>query len=112
MDPANDDLFTENELPSIVIQLNDGSSVSLPGEDIEDLWNSLRLRGALRQDEFPGTLREQAELVTSMLLKLDYIQPMQFAMTGSSGQGVVAGIRFAPLATETELPIIALEAHV
>jgi len=112
MKPANDDLFTEGELPPIVIHASDGRSVGLPGEDFEDLWNSLRLRGALRQDEYPGALREQAGLVTPMLLKLDYIQPMQFVVTDSSGRRVVAGIRFAPPATETESPIIALEAQV
>ena len=112
MKPANGNRSSEGELPPIVLFLGGDRSITLPGEDFEDLWNSLRLRGALRQDEFPGALSEQAEPVTNLLLKLGYIRPMRFAVTGPSGrQRSMVGIRFAPLVAEDETPIISLEAQ-
>jgi len=108
--PENRDRSADGELAPLILRSSDDRSISLPAEDFEDLWNSLRLRGALRQDEFPGTLREQAEQVTKLLLKLDYLRPFQFAIAGSSGrQRRMPGVRFSPPAAEGEAPIIELE---
>jgi hypothetical protein len=63
------------------------------GEDLEDLWNTLSLRGAVNLGEFPGTLRASPELIRDLLLKLGYLEPMDFV--GASG-GTERGIRFAP----------------
>jgi O-acetyl-ADP-ribose deacetylase (regulator of RNase III) len=63
------------------------------GEDLEDLWNTLSLRGAVNLGEFPGTLRAAPEVIRDLLLKLEYLEPMDFV--GTSGR-TERGIRFAP----------------
>jgi O-acetyl-ADP-ribose deacetylase (regulator of RNase III) len=85
----------------------DGEALSLPAQDFQDLWNSLRLRGALPIDQFPGVLREHKAIVVSLLRKLNYIQPFQFASATSSGRlSRQEGIRFAPPPeVESALPI-------
>jgi O-acetyl-ADP-ribose deacetylase (regulator of RNase III) len=102
---------SDEDVPSLIVQLTRGTTVTLPGQDLEELWNSLRMRGALRQDEFPGSLREQAQLVAKLLLKLDYVEQMKFTIRGSSGREKnVLGVRYAPLASEQDEPTIAVEA--
>jgi len=79
-------------LPTVTLKQN-GTVVSVRGEDLEDFWNDLAVRGAVPVHDYPGSLRRAAELVTDVLLKIDYLEPMSFvASEGESERGV----RFAP----------------
>jgi O-acetyl-ADP-ribose deacetylase (regulator of RNase III) len=97
----------EEAMPTLVWTLHGGNTVQIPGEDLEDLWNSLRLRGAIRSAEFPGSLRERAEVVLPLLLQLDYIRPIQF-LSEAGGRKEVPGIRFAPASTPRSTSDVAL----
>jgi O-acetyl-ADP-ribose deacetylase (regulator of RNase III) len=108
MDPTNWSRSVEGELEPLVLSISAGKNIVLPAEDFEDLWNSLRLRGGLRQDEFPGMLREYPQVVMKLLLKLDYLQPFQFVKSNSFDQRVL-GIRFAPPAARGESSAVSLE---
>jgi O-acetyl-ADP-ribose deacetylase (regulator of RNase III) len=82
-------------LPVITVRSH-GRRVELPGEDIEALWTSLRLRGALPQTDFPGALKSEADTVRELLLKLDFLRPIQFVIESAAGRRREPGIRFAP----------------
>lgn len=87
----------DDALPAIAIEAH-GRTIELPGEDLETLWTSLRLRGALRQTEFPGALRSEPDAVRHLLLKLDFLRPIQFLVNEAGDRRQVPGVRFAPQA--------------
>lgn len=97
-------------LPAITVESH-GRTIELPGEDFEALWTSLRLRGALPQTEFPGALRLEADAVCELLLKLDFLRPIQFVIEDTSGRRREPGVRFAPEA-DTSPPEIAVSQRV
>ncbi|MBK8259528.1 MAG: macro domain-containing protein [Polyangiaceae bacterium] len=97
-------------LPEIRVN-SEGRVVHLPGEDIEALWTSLRMRGALPQNEFPGALRLEAAVVRELLLKLDFLRPIQFVVEQAGTFRQEPGVRFAPDA-DMSLPEIAVPEYV
>ncbi|MEZ4300620.1 MAG: macro domain-containing protein [Polyangiaceae bacterium] len=99
-----------DSLPAILIESH-GRTVELPGEDIETLWTALRLRGALPQNEFPEALRSEADSVRELLLKLEFLRPIQFIVDDGAGRHREPGVRFAPEADLT-LPSVAVPEHV
>jgi O-acetyl-ADP-ribose deacetylase (regulator of RNase III) len=84
------------ELPAVVLPADGGTASELPGEDIEELWQMLRVRGAVPMADFPGETRRHASRLVSALVKLDYIQPFKFALGPGRPPG---GVRFAPAST-------------
>lgn len=65
-------------------------------EDIEDLWNTLRLRGTVREGDVPQSIQEDGadQWLFELLEHLDYIQPIKLR---SRSQGdPVRGLRHAP----------------
>lgn len=107
--PANQSII--EDLQSLVLRAANGEVITLPAEDFEDLWNSLRMRGAMRQDEFPGALLDQRDRVTDLLLRLDYLRPFQFTASDRSGRKRnIPGISFAPPPSGADTPRVALEA--
>lgn len=79
-------------------------------EDFMDLWNSLRLRGALRRDSFPGALQADPDFVMNLLLQLAYIRYIQFA-EHSKGQRPqrIPGVQLVLPPGLEEPPITVLE---
>lgn len=67
-------------------------------DDFESLWHTLRLRGAMPADEFPGELQVAGEELVELLTSLRYIRSLTFdARNGSNPSGRPhPGIRFAP----------------
>jgi O-acetyl-ADP-ribose deacetylase (regulator of RNase III) len=90
-------LESMSEFPPPVILSIEGKQIEVPLEHLEDLWNGLRLRGALRLNELPGNLRGQ-QGVMDILVRLPYVRPMRFL--GDSE----AGIQFAPEASDSSPP--------
>ena len=86
------------EEPEPLPRLRCSNHLTIAGEDLRSLWLDLNLRGALRIDEFPNSLKEHGDVVTSLLLQLGYIRPAQF--TGNDERNV-RGIRYAPAADES-----------
>jgi O-acetyl-ADP-ribose deacetylase (regulator of RNase III) len=74
----------------------DGKPVVIYREDIEDLWNTLRLRGTLRESDVPQPIDEDG--VTSWLFELlkrvEYIKPVTLR---TRRQGDSQGLRYTPL---------------
>jgi O-acetyl-ADP-ribose deacetylase (regulator of RNase III) len=92
----------EPAVESIPLELRRGHPVEVPRVVLEDLWNGLRLRGGLRLEELPGGLREYADCLEEMLLRLEYIEPLRFAAGPRANARAVRGLRFAPKAEEQE----------
>lgn len=80
-------LEDEAPLPSVRF-----SKVEIPGEELEFLWEEIKLRGAIASPDYPPTIAKHAVEVTRGLLELGYLRPISFAQ----GRGVVPGLRFAP----------------
>lgn len=90
----------------------DGRTISLAGEDLADLWNSLRLKGALAPDDFPGALRDVSDTVLKLLLKLDYLKSQRFLKPDIRGhRGFQDGVRFSPLPAIEDAIAINVEAQ-
>jgi O-acetyl-ADP-ribose deacetylase (regulator of RNase III) len=81
---------TPEELPSLEVQLRNGSPFVITGEQMLDFWQTLKLRGALELAALPRPLREPASSFAEKLLTLEYIKPMQF------GGDRRPGLRYAP----------------
>lgn len=78
-------------------RLNDeGKPVVVYREDIEDLWNILRLRGTVREADMPQPIREDgaSNWLFELLVRLDYIQPIMLR-TRSEG-ALTQGLRYDP----------------
>lgn len=89
---------TDREEPEPLPRLRCSNHLTIAGEDLRSLWLDLNLRGALRIDEFPNSLKKHGDVVTSLLLQLGYIRPAWFT---TEGERNVQGIRFAPAADES-----------
>jgi hypothetical protein len=78
-------------LPSILVDLEgSGSGLVISGENLLDLWQALRLRGAVELSRFPGAMNEKAEAFAERLQTLEYLKPMKF------GEERRPGLRYAP----------------
>jgi O-acetyl-ADP-ribose deacetylase (regulator of RNase III) len=93
----------EMEEEHILFKPISGEPVIVYREDVVDLWNVLRLRGTVRQDDLPKWLRENsiAHWLFDLLARLDYIQPI--SLRASSRATPVPGLRYAPLPTSQPL---------
>lgn len=71
-------------------------------QDVEDLWNVLRLHGTLREDDFPQPIIDDG--VTSNLLQLlkqlPYIKPISLGSRNGGAISKVQGIQYAPFSIE------------
>ena len=77
--------------------------VTVYREDVEDLWNTLRLRGTVREDDMPQPIQEDGadQWLFELLERLDYIQPIKLR---SRSQGdSVPGLQYAPHPAATPL---------
>lgn len=65
-------------------------------EDMDDLWNSLRLRGTVGETDLPQTLRKNGVTpwLFELLQKLDYIQPI--VLREQSWRESSEGIQYVP----------------
>lgn len=87
----------------ILFKTTDGESVTIYREDVEDLWNILRLRGTLRQEDIQEPIRksEAVRWLFDLLAKLDYIQPIELSLVD---QGTtVHGLRYVSIPVTTLL---------
>jgi len=73
-----------------------GEPVVVYREDIEDLWNTLRLRGTVREDDMPQPIQEDGadQWLFELLERLDYIQPIKLRSRGQ--RDLARGLRHAP----------------
>jgi O-acetyl-ADP-ribose deacetylase (regulator of RNase III) len=74
----------------------DAEPVAIYREDVEDLWNTLRLRGTVRESDVPQPIGEDGAIswLFELLKRVDYIQPVTLR---SKSQGISSqGLRYAP----------------
>ena len=71
-------------------------------EDVEDLWNTLRLRGTVRETDVPQPIGENGAMswLFELLKRVDYIQPVTLH---TRDRGVSQGLRYVPLPDTTLL---------
>jgi O-acetyl-ADP-ribose deacetylase (regulator of RNase III) len=69
-----------------------GVQRSIPGGDLENFWDVLRVSGAIEQSELPSSLMPFASDFFDEVLRLDYVRPMRFR----SGDEIRRGVRYAP----------------
>jgi O-acetyl-ADP-ribose deacetylase (regulator of RNase III) len=79
-----------HELPVLEFQSPSGSTTVVPIERVLDLWQSLKLTGALELANIPAAIRQSSPSFESKLSALDYIKPMTF------GREERPGFRYAP----------------
>jgi O-acetyl-ADP-ribose deacetylase (regulator of RNase III) len=77
------------ELASLEVQERSGVRI-IPGEQILDFWQALRLQGALKLSALPESFRDEMLALPEKLVRLDYIKRMEF------GADHAAGLRYAP----------------
>lgn len=65
-------------------------------EDLEDLWNTLRLRGTVRENQLPQSMRAEgvAYWLFTLLSQLDYIH--EVPLRSRSEEPSVRGLRYDP----------------
>ena len=74
----------------------EGEAVVVYREDVEDLWNTLRLRGTLREADVPQPIDEDGATawLFELLQHVEYIKPVTLR---ARGQGDSRGLRYVPL---------------
>ena len=79
-----------------------GEPVVVYCEDLEDLWNVLRLRGMIRESDVPRLISEDGATawLFELLKRVDYIQPVTLH---TRSRGTSQGLRHVPL-PDTTLP--------
>ena len=85
----------------------DDQCVLLHFHELESLWHSLTLRGALSVDEFPMGLRDSSREVVEMLTQLEYVRSISFDAGGGKqarSDASKPGIRFAAPAANGSFP--------
>lgn len=87
----------------IVFKSMGNEPVIIYREDIEDLWNVLRLRGTLREEDLSEPIRETGAIpwLFDLLAKLDYIRPVELRAAGRDTTD--RGLRYVPLPAKTRL---------
>jgi O-acetyl-ADP-ribose deacetylase (regulator of RNase III) len=73
-----------------------GEAIVVYREDIEDLWNTLRLRGTLRETDVPQAIGEDGATswLFELLRRVNYIQPVSLR---SKNREARQGLRYVPL---------------
>jgi O-acetyl-ADP-ribose deacetylase (regulator of RNase III) len=81
---------------------SEGEPVVVYREDVEDLWNTLRVRGTVRESDVPQPIDEDGATawLFELLKRVEYIKPVTLR---TRGQGDSHGLRYAPL-PDTLLP--------
>jgi hypothetical protein len=89
--------ITDNE---IMFKLDSGETISVHKEDVDNLWNVLRLKGTLREDDIPTNSldRKTVHWFLNLMAKLPYIRMVKLA--GINEQLYVQGISYLPLASD------------
>ena len=83
-------------------QPTSGDEVIVYREDVEDLWNTLRLRGTAGRDDVPHWITKHGagDWLFALLERLDYIRPV--TLRRESGGPGSKGLRYDPRADVTE----------
>lgn len=81
----------------ILFRPESGDPIIIYREDVEDLWNVLRLRGTLREEDVPEPVRGTgaARWLFDLLARLNYIRPVE--LRAAKEAALVHGLRYAPL---------------
>jgi len=85
-----------------------GNLMVIGREEMEDLWNSLRLRGTVEESDLPQALRENGAIpwLFDLLQQLDYIEPI--VLRKQSWDESLQGLRYAPRSETTPYPEVEL----
>jgi O-acetyl-ADP-ribose deacetylase (regulator of RNase III) len=77
-----------------------GEPVVVYRQDVEELWNLLRLRGMVRETEVPQPIGEEGATtwLFELLKQVEYIRPVNLR---ARGQKASQGLRYAPLPDTT-----------
>jgi hypothetical protein len=88
----------------IFFQPMPGEPVIVYREDVEDLWNTLRLRGTFSEADLPQPIRISGagSWLFEFLKRLEYVQPITLRPRGEGGP--LQGLRYDPR-PETALPM-------
>lgn len=80
----------------IFFQPTPGDEVVIFREDVEDIWNTLRLRGTVGEDDLPLEIRAEGAgfWLFSLLSQLEYIHPV--TLRSRSEGPAVLGLRYDP----------------
>jgi len=73
-----------------------GKPVAIHREDVEDLWNILRLRGTVRETDVPQPIGDEGATswLFELLKQIDYIKPVTLRSKKQSGAS--QGLRYVP----------------
>ncbi|MCL5996064.1 MAG: macro domain-containing protein [Chloroflexi bacterium] len=81
----------------------DDCSVDVYRGDVEDLWNTLRLKGTIQETELPQNILNSgaSDWLMDLLVRLDYVKPVEIRVTDDAEPE--RGLQYAPPA-EVEPP--------
>jgi O-acetyl-ADP-ribose deacetylase (regulator of RNase III) len=80
----------------ILFEPTPGEPVVVYREDVEDLWNILRTRGTVGENDLPQSVREAgaASWLFDLLVSLDYVRPI--VLRARSEGPPIRGLQYAP----------------
>jgi hypothetical protein len=81
----------------LIFSTTSGDPLLVFREDLEELWNILRIRGTLRLDDLPQWLRhgEAPRWLFDLLERLEYVKPIR--VRDRQASPAIRALRFAPL---------------
>ncbi len=90
----------------ILLNQETSSPIKIYREDIEDLWNILRIRGTISEADVPEAIQEENMVgwLFELLGRLDYIQPIQIRKRGDLENG--RGLQYVPQAEPSPVQAI------
>ena len=90
----------------IFFQGLDGTEKTIYREDIDEIWNVLRLRGTVSVEDMPTLVVEAqvTEWLFELLSRLEYIKRTTLLTNHNGGQ--IDGLRYAPLPMQTQIEAI------
>jgi O-acetyl-ADP-ribose deacetylase (regulator of RNase III) len=85
----------------VIFRPTPGEPVIVYREDIEDIWNTLRSRGTIKETEIPQAIREAGASgwLFDLLQGLEYVRPI--ALRSGSEEFPIRGLRYVPLPERT-----------
>ncbi len=83
---------SRNQSRSLTIE-RENESVYLSESLLSDLWISLCAAGYLLPDNLPGGLEQHADVLVTLLTRLDYIRPVEL---GDSEEAMQLGLHYQP----------------
>jgi O-acetyl-ADP-ribose deacetylase (regulator of RNase III) len=80
----------------IVFSPTTANPITIYREDIEDLWNVLRIRGTISEADIPESIRAEGAIdwLFELLGRLEYIRPVQIRKRGE--MEYARGLQYAP----------------